>query len=366
MKERTAPVFMLILSIVLTTGAMALGSTKALPPRKVISLDGNWNIEQGKLESVPPTFSHTVVVPGLADMAKPAFADVGKKSKLRDAFWYRRTFRLDGPVPAVAILKIHKAKYGIKVFLNGHVVGEHLPCFTPALLDLQPYLKGDGQPNELVIRVGAQRDLLPKDMVTGSDFEKCRYIPGIYDSVELILTAAPYIVNLQAVPDVSKQSVRVVAEIQAGQKDCDFTADMEVCEARSGRAVGAAKAPSTALGCRPTGKARSDHPHRRLPSLVARGSVSLRTESHHRQRRRQDPFRHEIVPLRSEDATGDAQRKALLHAWHERVHLPFLRGCPSWRSALECRLGSTLAPNIQVDALGLDPLLHRFPAGTLV
>ena len=37
---------------------------------------------------------------------------------------------------------------------------------------------------------------LPKGMPTGWDFEKYLFTPGIYDSVELILTSAPYIVKV--------------------------------------------------------------------------------------------------------------------------------------------------------------------------
>ena len=43
---------------------------------------------------------------------------------------------------------------------------------------------------------------LPEGVPNGSDFEKCLFIPGIYDSVEVILTGAPYVVNVQTVPDV--------------------------------------------------------------------------------------------------------------------------------------------------------------------
>ena len=69
------------------------------------------------------------------------------------------------------------------------------------------------------------------------------YIPGIYDSVELILAAAPYIVNVQTVPNIPGKAVRVVAEIRAGDKACDFTTDMQVSEAKSGKAVTSAKTP---------------------------------------------------------------------------------------------------------------------------
>ncbi|GAI87630.1 unnamed protein product, partial [marine sediment metagenome] len=118
-------------------------------PRRIISLDGRWEIAEGGMDSVPRSFEHKVPVPGLVDMAKPAFDEVGKKSEKRQAFWYRRTFTVEGRIPAVAILKIHKAKYGTKVFLNGKLAGEHLPCFTPALLDVKKFLKGSGKQNEL-------------------------------------------------------------------------------------------------------------------------------------------------------------------------------------------------------------------------
>ncbi len=65
------------------------------------------------------------------DEARPAFAEVGQKSPRRETFWYRRTFRVKGDAPAVALLKVHKAADGSRVLLNGVLLGEHLPSFTP-------------------------------------------------------------------------------------------------------------------------------------------------------------------------------------------------------------------------------------------
>ena len=207
-------------------------------PRRVIDLNGTWQVAEGAMDSIPKQFEHTVPVPGLVDMAKPAFAEVGKKSDKRQAFWYRRTFTVDGSIPAVAILKIHKACYGTKVWLNGQAVGEHLPCFTPALLDVKPHVKGAGQVNELVIRVGADRESRPTDVPSGWDFEKYLYIPGIYDSVELILSGEPYIKNIQVVPDISSGKVRVVAELRRSKDSGTDSVTYEITEAKSGRLVG--------------------------------------------------------------------------------------------------------------------------------
>jgi beta-galactosidase len=194
----------------------SVGSSEKPEPelRHVIDLDGIWGIAEGSMDSIPESFTHEVPVPGLVDMATPGFDEVGKKSPRRQAFWYRRTFTLDAPAPDIAILKIHKAKYGTKIFLNGQVVGEHLPCFTPALLYVKRFLKAEGEQNELIIRVGADRESLPEGMPTGWDFEKYLYIPGIYDSVELILTGAPYIARVQTAPDLANGKVNVVADLE--------------------------------------------------------------------------------------------------------------------------------------------------------
>jgi len=204
--------------------------------RRVISLNGMWHAAEGAMETAPAEFGHRVPVPGLIDMARPAFMDVGKKSERRAAFWYFRTFKVAGEIPPVALLKIHKARYGTKVWLNGQLVGEHLPCFTPALLDVKPHLKGAGQENQLIIRVGADRESRPTDVPSEWDFEKYLYIPGIYDSVELILTGAPYIRNLQVVPKGDLHHVRIVAEIQ-GNTTGESLCRGEIFEWRTGRKV---------------------------------------------------------------------------------------------------------------------------------
>ncbi|OHE82677.1 MAG: hypothetical protein A2107_13910 [Verrucomicrobia bacterium GWF2_62_7] len=232
--------------------ALCASGGVAADVRTVIPLDGEWQIAEGGLDKLPADFAHRVPVPGLVDMAKPAFAEVGKKSEKRQAFWYRREFALNQPVPEIALLKVHKAQFGTKVWLNGKVVGSHLPCFTPAWLDVKSALKKDGQPNELIIRVGADRDSMPQDVPTGWDFEKYLFIPGIYDSVELILTGAPYIVNVQTVPNIETESVRVVAEVAAGEKGCEFELQATVSLRGSTRVDGTLTTSKTYLRAKRT------------------------------------------------------------------------------------------------------------------
>ncbi len=205
------------------------------------SLDGLWQVAEGSMDTIPTTFNHTLPVPGLIDMAKPAFAEVGARSERREAFWYRRTFSIEGPAPTIAVLKVNKAKYGTKVWLNGQVVGEHLPCFTPAIMDVKPHLKGNGQKNEIIIRVGADRECLPEGQPGGWDFEKYLYIPGIYDSVGLILTGAPYVVNVQTVPNIRAGRVRVITEVQSPAPLSSGSVAYRIRQAGSDQVVGAAK-----------------------------------------------------------------------------------------------------------------------------
>jgi beta-galactosidase len=185
--------------------------------RNIISLNGTWQIAEGKNNDIPKNFNHTIQVPGLVSLASPLFIDAGPKLKdrdslfqydtLREAFWYRRTFNVPGPIPAIATLKISKAMFGTKVFLNGKDLGEHLAFFTPGFFNVKDALK-KGE-NELIVRVGSSRNAVPLSIPNGFDFEKERYIPGIYDNVELILSGTPRIIRVQAVPYISSKQLRV-------------------------------------------------------------------------------------------------------------------------------------------------------------
>lgn len=227
--------------------------------RRVLSLDGAWQIADARGDAVPARFDHTVPVPGLVSQAEPPFADPPgpkvadrragpQKDPHRDYFWYRRTFRLDGPVPAVARLKVHKAMFGTKVVLNGQSLGEHQACFTPGWFDARAALKtGD---NEMLIRVGADRDTVGPAIPSGFDYEKDRYIPGIFDSVELILSGTPHVVRVQAVPDLAGRSVRVLALIRNDGPETKPAVAFSVREPRPGNReaeVGTVAAPAAPL-----------------------------------------------------------------------------------------------------------------------
>ena len=213
----------------------------ALAGRTVVPMDGAWRIADGKSPSeIPAHFSRTVPVPGLANLAQPAFPRVdaflsreqlanrirsklspaewltnywaGKVDQDRDYFWYYRTFKAPAE-RSVALLKINKAQFGTAVWLNGQKLGEYAGCFTASLFDLNKAIHWNSE-NTLIIRIGAHPAVLPDNYPTGSDFEKIKWTPGIYDSVSLIYSDNPVIETLQVAPRISTGEILIQTRVK--------------------------------------------------------------------------------------------------------------------------------------------------------
>ncbi len=209
-------------------------SSRAVAQRISISLDGSWDIEDSKeADAIPATWKHKVPVPGLAHSAQPPFPQVdefdsrqlllnraaagkipksavvfsaGVPRQERNWFWYRRVFEV-AEIRSVAILRINKAQFGAAVWFNGVKIGEHLPCFSAAIFDVSKAVR-PGR-NELIVRVGAHPGVLPPTVSGGTDFEKIRWTPGIYDSVSLALADNPSIESVQVAPKIAESSIVV-------------------------------------------------------------------------------------------------------------------------------------------------------------
>jgi hypothetical protein len=204
-------------------------------------LDGQWQIADSKAATeIPSTFSRSVPVPGLANLATPAFANVdafysrehlanrirarlapaewltnywtGKVDQDRNYFWYRKTFHAPKR-SEVALLKINKAQFGTAAWLNGQKLGDYAGCFTASYFHLENSIQW-GAENVLLIRIGAHPAVLPHNYPTGSDFEKIKWTPGIYDDVSLIFCQNPLIETVQVAPRVASSEVVVQTKIQ--------------------------------------------------------------------------------------------------------------------------------------------------------
>ena len=177
--------------------------------RRTQSLDGLWDVAEGVMSETPPAeFLHKVPVPGLMTDARPAFTEVGVESKQRDVFWYRTVFDAPTDGAAQAFLCLHKAKNGVKVWLNGEPLGEHYGTFSLSEYNASQAIRYGG-PNELVVRLGNDRGQLPSFVPAGDDDEKDRWYPGLWDSVSLVLTDEVSIANVKIEPDIDSGQVRI-------------------------------------------------------------------------------------------------------------------------------------------------------------
>jgi hypothetical protein len=217
-----------------------LVAVSASAERHTVSLNGEWSIEDStSAEETPAKFTHRVPVPGLANLAKPGFPNVdaffsrehlanrvraklvpsdwltnywkGKVDQDRNYFWYQKTFRAPSEA-AVAVLKINKAQFGTAVWLNGKKLGEYSGCFSASVYHLEQAIRWN-QDNNLVIRIGAHPAVLPDTYPTGSDFEKIKWTPGIYDDVSIYYCENPLIESVQVVPRLATSDILVQTKI---------------------------------------------------------------------------------------------------------------------------------------------------------
>ena len=99
----------------------------------------------------------------------------------------------------------------------------------------------------MLIRVGADRDAVGPGIPSGFDFEKERYIPGIFDSVELILSGTPHFTQVQTAPDLAARSVRVQAMLRNEGEPAQAAVTFVVREAKSGHVAGGLKTEPASL-----------------------------------------------------------------------------------------------------------------------
>jgi beta-galactosidase len=323
----------------------SLWAANASAQRITVSLNGEWQVEDSVSDNAAPTsFAHHVVVPGLVHSAVPTFKDVdqfqsrqllmnlagrglfskaemdalgdarGISHQKRNYFWYRKTFTAPGR-HATAILKVSKAQFGIAVFLNGHKLGEHFPCFSAAYFDASRVIKWSGE-NQLTIRVGAHPGVLPPKAFYGTDFEKNRWTPGIYDDVTLAAFDGVGVTAVQAAPQIETSEVLVQTELHNYGSRAETTAlSQRVREWKSGAEVAHLSSVALTLAAGET---------RQVQQTVAIPEAHLWSP--------EDPFLYQVETSTSGDSlsTRVGMRKFIFDTVTQRAYLNgkpyFLRG----------------------------------------
>jgi hypothetical protein len=240
-------------SLLLVLSLLGAASLAAEP--SVISLDGSWQLAEGSFDQRPAAFDRTVPVPGTAIDALPPLASYrprseeglhGKPAPARPenerALWYRRLVTLDGPLPEVARLTIHKARWGVKAWVNGQEAGEHHLIRTAARFDVRQHLRGDGAENEIVLRLGATQNEVPPEIPAFAAWTG--NVPGLYDSVHLTLCDSPQVQRVQVVPDIVGGSVILAVTLRhISDVPAEASLHTRILEDGTGRVV--ATAPAT-------------------------------------------------------------------------------------------------------------------------
>ncbi|MGL1886738.1 MAG: discoidin domain-containing protein [Reichenbachiella sp.] len=195
---------------------VVLSLSVVLANRTIVSLDGTWELKKGGDNDVGGDYSATISVPSFADQAS---GSVGSG----DWWWYKKIFLLNQSETETALLKVHKAKYGKYVYINGHLVGDHQNNFTPSYFDIREHLNFSGE-NTLEIRIGEKGFPTNSMVFQSDDAEKKVYNPGIYDAVEIFLADNPTIEKVQVNPKNNNAlEVQLVVKNESGQ---DYTGDV--------------------------------------------------------------------------------------------------------------------------------------------
>ena len=255
--------------------AVAVPPAQASNGRVTVSLDGMWEVDESvAADDMPKLFGHHGPVPGLANLARPAFSDVdrfdsresmhhphvknphatkealeapvGVPRQNRNYFWYRTEFRTPQKTQ-VAMLKVNKAQFGTAVWLNGSKIGEHLGCFSAGYFDLTSAIDWSGE-NHLVVRIGAHPAALPVTAPAGTDLEKFKWTPGIYDSVSVLLSDNPVIETVQVAPRILSSEIVVQTSIRNyGQSAVSFELTARARTWKEGRVVAETRMPALTL-----------------------------------------------------------------------------------------------------------------------
>lgn len=231
--------------------------------RETINLNGVWQFDQTESAFPPENFTRTIPVPGLIHLANPKIEDYDKFFKRPEATelktthslydidykpkysWYKKTvFISDDLKGKEAVLTIFKSQYVTNIIVNGHDFGTYMECYTPIDANITRALRYNSE-NEILIRVG-DRTWLPSEAAGGTDKEKERYLPGIWDDVKLSFTKKIRVNRLLLLPNLKSKQLTIKTQLrnyfpaQIGYGDKmydDVKLNITIYEKKSGKEI---------------------------------------------------------------------------------------------------------------------------------
>ncbi len=189
-------------------------------------LDGQWGFEfddsdAGEKEQWykgENEFSKNIVVPYTYETKLSGIGD----ETVHSVVWYQRNITVPEGALKDKRLKLHfeGIDFYAKVWVNGHLVGEHKGAYARATFDVTAYAKeGD---NKIVVRVWDSLDPAQprgKQRWTNQNFG-CWYVQttGIWKSVWMEYTQEAYVSSIKTTPSLAEKKVAI--EIKADMGSC--------------------------------------------------------------------------------------------------------------------------------------------------
>ena len=214
----------------------------------VTSLDGEWTIatdehnagREQKWFLNPPADTKRTRVPSIIQETYPAYHGV---------VWYWRKFEATANSYAGGryLLRFNEVDYTADVWLNGEHLGGHEGADTPFVLDATKAIR-PGQSNDLTVRVLNPGDERIDGMVLAETPHLDKAVKytngnvydygGILESVDLILTPAVRITDLNVLPDWKTGAVQIrVAVLNTSARSCHAQVRIAVAGATVGQAL---------------------------------------------------------------------------------------------------------------------------------
>lgn len=180
-----------------------------------MNLNGRWDYALKTKDSPEPSsFDGKILVPFAVESSLSGVQQrVGKDSVI----WYRRTFEVPKTWKSERILLHFGAvDWRTDVWINGIKIGSHEGGYDPFCFDIQPFLSGKGA-QTVTVRVWDPTDEGPQPR--GKQVKKPHgiwYTPvtGIWQTVWLEPLGETYIADLEITPDIDRNTVTVLAELQ--------------------------------------------------------------------------------------------------------------------------------------------------------